>query len=218
MHELSVGSRADRPIISAIIPAYNEEKTIGEIVTLTLRHVDEVIVIDDGSIDNTGAIARGAGADVMRNQVNKGILVSLASGIKAANGDILVMLDADGQHDPEEIPILVEPIMKNEADLVLGRRPNILYFSERVISKLTGFKVNVTDASTGFRAILRNIASKMNLHGSCTCGTFILEAYALGARVTEVPITVRERIDGKRRIRTKHLKQILYVLYDLVRY
>jgi glycosyltransferase involved in cell wall biosynthesis len=215
---LRVGIRADTTSISAIIPAYNEEKTVGEIVSKTLCHVDEVIVIDDGSTDNTAAIARRAGANVIRNQINRGILVSLTRGFRASKGDILVTLDADGQHDPDEIPILVEPIMKDEADLVLGRRPELPYFSERVISKLTAFKVDVTDASTGFRAIRRSIASRMNLHGSCTCGTFVLEACALGAQVTEVPITVRERADEERRIRTSHLKQILYVLYDLLRY
>ena len=101
---------------------------------------------------------------------------------------------------------------------MLGSRPELPYFSERIISKLTGFKVDVTDAITGFGAIRRSIARRMNLHGSCTCETFVLEAYALGAKVTEVPITVRERTDDKRRIRTKHLKQMFYVLYDLLGY
>ena len=127
-------------------------------------------------------------------------------------------LDADGQHDPDEIPILLEPILGGRADLVLGRRPRLPHLSERVITRLTRLKVDVNDASTGFRAVRREFADRMLLHGSCTCGTFILEASSLGARIEEVPITVREREEGERRIQTRHFKQVLYVLYDLLRY
>lgn len=136
-----------------------------------LRFVDEVIVIDNGSIDNTSQKARDAGAIVIRNIVNQGVLTSLYYGFKSAHSDILVTLNADGQHDPDEVPILVKPILKNEADLVLGTRPNLSYLSERVITALTELKVEVNDASTGFRAISKSIAERMTLHGSCTCGT-----------------------------------------------
>lgn len=78
--------------------------------------------------------------------------------------------------------------------------------------------MNIHDASSGFRAVRRTIIEKMLLHGTCTCGTFILEAMSYGARVTEVPITVHERKEGKRRIKTKHLHQLFYVLFDLIRY
>jgi len=133
-------------------------------------------------------------------------------------GDVFVTLDADGQHDPKEIPKLVEPILSIDADLVLGRKPEFPHFSERIIAWLTRFMVDVRDASTEFKAIRRSVASRMKLHGSCACGTFILEANALGARVAEVPIAVRERAEGKRRIKTRHIKQILYVTYDIIRF
>lgn len=218
MHGSDAGGRIERPTISAVIPAYNEEKTVGEVVSKTLLHTDEVIVVDDGSTDDTHDVARNAGAEVVHNEENRGVLASLARGLKAARGDILVTLDADGQHNPDEIPTLLEPILGGRADLVLGRRPRLPHFSERVITGLTRLKVDINDASTGFRAIRREISERMNLHGSCTCGTFVLEAFSLGARIVEVPITVREREGGERRIQTRHFKQALYVLHDLLRY
>jgi glycosyltransferase involved in cell wall biosynthesis len=210
--------RGSRQTVSAVIPAYNEEETVGEVVARTLRHVDEVIVVDDGSTDDTSMVARNSGAVVVRNEANKGVLESLKMGFRSAGGEILVTLDADGQHDPDEIPGLLEPILDDRADLVLGARAELPHFSERVIARLTGLKVDVSDASTGFRAIRRNIVDGMELHGACTCGTFVLEAYSLGARIAEVPITVGERKGGKRRIKTRHFRQIFYVLYDLLRY
>jgi len=204
--------------ISAVIPAFNEEKTIGDIVSRSLRHVDEVLVIDDGSTDETGIIAEREGAKVIRNAENQGILNSLRRGFKAAKGDILVTLDADGQHDPDQIPVLVERIIADRSDLVLGKRAKLPHISERVIAKLTSLRVPVRDASTGFRAIRRNIAQNMSLYGSCTCGTFVLEAASIGARISEVDIDMKERQIGDRRIKTSHLKQIFTILYFLLRY
>ena len=218
MNAQGSSERDSRQTVSAVIPAYNEEETVGEVVARTLRHVDEVIVVDDGSTDDTSMVARNSGAVVVRNETNKGVLISLKMGFRLAGGEILVTLDADGQHDPDEIPGLLEPILDDRADLVLGARAELPHFSERVIARLTGLKAEVSDASTGFRAIRRNIVDGMALHGACTCGTFILEAQSLGARIAEVPITVRERKGGKRRIKTRHFRQIFYVLYDLFRY
>lgn len=218
MREPLFSEGAERPIISAVIPAFNEESTVGDVVSRALRHVDEVIVADDGSTDKTAVIAKASGAEVTRTDTNKGAIMALARGLRFASGDILVTLDADGQHDPDEIPKLVEPILNNRADLVLGRRPKIAYFSERLIAALTRFRVDVHDACTGYRAIAKKIIDCMYLHGSCTCGTFVLEAHSLGARVVEVPIAIDERRYGERRVKTRHIKQILYVLYDLLRY
>lgn len=218
MPDSGVDDDSSKLSISAIIPAYNEERTVGEIASRTLRYADEVFVIDNGSADDTVKMAREAGVNVLWNEENRGILFCLRRGFGFAMGDIFVTLDADGQHDPEEIPKLVEPILSDNADLVLGRRPELPHFSERIIAWLTRFMVDVRDASTGFRAIRRSVASRMKLHGSCACGTFILEANSLDARVAEVPIAVRERAEGKRRIKTRHIKQILYVTYDIIRF
>ena len=140
----------------------------------------------------------------------------MRTGFKAATGDVIVTLDADGQHPPEDIPRIIKPILENKADLVLGVREKIS-FSEKVITLLTSLKVRTSDASTGYRAIKREIAKKMKIQGKCTCGTFILEAARLGARISEVKIRVRPRKVGRTRIKKKHFVQTLIVLRELLR-
>lgn len=205
----------DHLTVSAVIPAYNEEKTIEAVVEGALRYVDEVIVVDDGSEDDTARIAEEAGARVLK-QRNAGVLRATERGLGEATGDVIVTLDADGQHDPSEIPRLVEPILRGDADLVMGVRPELPYLSERVLTWLTSMRVPIGDASTGFRAVRRGIAGEMRLHGACLCGTFVLEAHRRGARVTGVPVSIKER-EGERRIQTRHFRQSFTVLWDVIR-
>ena len=111
--------------VIAIIPAFNEEKTIGDVVSKTMRYTDEVIVIDDGSEDKTAEIAFRNGAKVYCHPINRGSGGAVGTGIRAAllnEADVIVTLDADEQHDPAEIPKLIEPIIKGEADAVIGSR------------------------------------------------------------------------------------------------
>lgn len=203
--------------VSAVIPAYFEESTIGEVVKMTLPFVDEVLVVDDGSTDETTKNAVESGARVVRLEKNTGYLQALQRGLREARGDIIVTLDADGQHVPSEIHKLIEPIIKGKADLVMGTRPSIPYFSEQILTWMTNLRVPVKDASTGFRAIKREIALKMNLHGKCTCGTFVLEAHHHGAQIKDVPITIKERQD-ERRLQSNHFSQFFIVLWDVLRY
>jgi glycosyltransferase involved in cell wall biosynthesis len=204
--------------ISAIIPAYSEEKTIGNIVKHTFSHVDEVIVVDDGSIDDTYFVALNAGAKVIRHPVNQGLLSAIKTGFSNAMGDIIVTLDADGQHDPSEIPLIIKPILDDIADMVIGVRPSFPYYSEKILTFLTNQIVDIDDACSGFRAVRREIVDKMELHGVCLCGTFILEGYHRKARIKGVPITIRERKNGERRIKSEHFKQFFIVLWDLLRF
>lgn len=206
---------ADETTVSAVIPAYNEEKTIEAVVKGALSHVDEVLVVDDGSTDDTARIAEEARAKVLKQQ-NAGVLKATELGLREATCDIIVTLDADGQHDPSEIPSLIEPILRGEADLVMGIRPELPYLSERILTSLTSIRVPIGDASTGFRAVRREIAREMSLHGACLCGTFVLEAHRHGARVAGVPISIKER-EGERRIQTRHLRQFFTVLWDVLR-
>jgi len=203
--------------VSAIIPAFNEEKTIASVVEKCLPYVNEVLVVSDGSTDDTVIKAREAGARIIEHEHNMGVMEATRRGIREAIGDILLTLDADGQHDPADIPRLIQPIINKEADLVMGARPYFPYFSERVLTWLTSLRVPVADASTGYRAIRREIAQRMKLYGVCTCGTFVLEAARLGARVTSVPISIHER-DGPRRIQTRHLYQFFIVLWHLIQF
>jgi len=210
--------RDSRPKVSAIIPAFNEEETISDVVMETLKYVDEVVVVDDGSWDDTGRLALEAGARVVRQARNMGVLEAFKRGVREAKGDIIVTLDADGQHSPSEIPRLLAPILNGEADMVLGVREELPHFSERVLTKLTGLRVKCSDVSTGFRAMKKSLAERMELHGTCLCGILQLEAHRLGGRIAEVPIRVKKRRGGgKRRIRTRHVRQFFYVLYYLMK-
>ena len=197
-------------VITAVIPAYNEAERIENVVLETVLFVDEVIVVDDGSQDETAEIARKAGATVIV-QAHRGYVAALKCGFRSARGDIVVTLDADGEHNPADIPEMTAPIEKGGADLVLGSRLFIPSISERIIGWLVKVRLPVRDHGTGFRALTRELAVTLDLRGMCTCGTLVLEAVSKGAAVTEVPITIRE-ITKKRKRKWIHIVQVFYVL------
>lgn len=109
--------------IAAVLPAYNEEDSIGSIVLLTKLYTDNIIVVDDASSDRTGEIAKKAGAEVITHQTNRGKSAALETGFKAAadlGADIIVTMSSSGHHNPADIPKLVAPIVKGNADIVNG--------------------------------------------------------------------------------------------------
>ena len=205
-----------KPRISVVIPAYDEAMSIGEVIANCKAFCDQIIVVDDGSTDDTYNVATKSGAEVVRSKKNLGITKAIQRGLEAADGDIIVTLDADGQHNPTDIPKLTKPITDEKADVVLGVRDEIPNYSEKVINALTGISVKCSDTGTGFRAIRASIAEKMKLHGKCLCGTFVLEAYRRRARIVEVPVKTKERIYGTRKVKTRHIQQFFYVLRDLI--
>lgn len=201
--------------ISVLIPAYNEAERIGSVLD-GLPAVEEVIVVDDASTDSTAQVARDAGATVIRHADNQGYIDSIQEGFEAATGDIVVTMDADGEHRPEDVSRLVEPIREDRADVVFGTREVIPRPSERFLNWLAGFSVDVSDTGTGFRALRRDIATELALETACTCGTFALEAKARGARLAEVPAPTAT-IEKPRSIAWGHVPQMGYVLYWLLR-
>lgn len=202
-------------LVSAVIPAYNEQERIARVLAEVRPLVDETIVVDDGSTDSTVELAQQNGARVLRRE-HGGYLQAIRAGFKAAAGDLIVTLDADGEHDPADIPRLLEPLLKDRADLVLGRRPRIARPSERLISRLVRLKVPVLDTGTGFRALRRSLALRLTFPGRCICGASVLEAQGLGARISEVPISLRSTAKP-RTWAWGHLHQLLVVLRLLSR-
>ncbi|MDP2947279.1 MAG: glycosyltransferase family 2 protein [Nanoarchaeota archaeon] len=203
------------------IPAYNEEKTIGKVVREIPRSIEgiddiKIIVVDDGSVDNTAAIAKAEGALVVSHAANEGLGATFSDGINKAllmGADIIVNIDADNQFDPAEIPNLIEPILKGRADMVTGSRfknaqkiPNmsdLKRFGNRffvwLINSLTGKKF--TDTQCGFRAYSREAALRLNLFGGFTyTQEVLLDLAGKDQKIEEVPIKVIYHSDRKSKI------------------
>jgi glycosyltransferase involved in cell wall biosynthesis len=197
-------------MILAVVPALNEETAIGSVVLRARQHVDAVMVVDDGSTDATGAIAALAGAEVIRHERNLGKGMALRHAFLRARdmeADSLVCLDGDGQHNPDEIPTLLAPILNGEADMVIGSRflgirsdiPRYRQAGQKVLTTLTN-KVSVTkvtDSQSGFRAFSKKAIGSIPLEedGIGIESSMQRSADDLGLRITEVPITCRYDIE-----------------------
>ena len=195
------------PHIIACIPAFNEAQSIGPIIRAAKKWASEVIVYDDGSKDNTKTISEEEGAKVLRNNRNKGYgfaIRFLLDYAKRSDCDIIVTIDADGQHDPSQIPRLIEPIMRGDAQVVLGSRflngsdtmkvPLYRSVGIKTITRLVQFAsyANLTDAQSGFRAYERTSLENLELveDGMAVSTEILIQAKQKGLKVTEVPITV----------------------------
>ncbi len=199
--------------LSILIPALNEEATIGQVIDnlpRTLAGVDtiDVIVVDDGSTDQTARIAREKGAIVIKHKKNGGVGRAFHSGMERSIKmaiDVMVTIDADGQFDPQEISKLIKPILDGEADMVTGSRfinkdyipknmPKLKKWGNHVMAKLiSGFtKQKFHDVACGFRAYDKEAMLNLNLFGKFTYTqeTFLELAYK-GLHIVEVPVTVQ---------------------------
>ena len=193
--------------VVSCIPAKDEAGTIAQVMLRTMKHVDKVFVCDDGSTDMTGEIAARLGAEVIRHEHNMGYGATIATLFERAireDPDVVVTLDADGQHDPDDIPRLVEPILKGEADIVVGSRfldaggdkaPKYRRYGVKVITGLSdrASHVDLADAQSGFRAYSRRSLpfvrpSEMGMGASTE---IFLKAHEAGLRVKEVPVKIK---------------------------
>lgn len=200
------GVRQDPYMASIIagIPAYNEEKTIAGVVLKAGYHVGRVLVCDDGSKDMTRMIARKNGADIVEHDTNMGYGVAMQTLFRKArelDADVMVTFDGDGQHDPDEIPTLVEPILEGRADIVtgsrfmIGSRRNIplyrkvgILFITLLTRIVSGY--SISDAQSGFRAYSRKALQELKLTelGWGSSAEVFFRSRDAGLRIVEVPV------------------------------
>lgn len=212
MAPLSKTGKQTNQKILAVIPCLNEGQFIGDIVTRARKYADEVIVIDDGSTDNTAEVAKKAGAKVIEHEVRQGAGAATRTAFEVAKGydaDVLVTLDGDGQHNPDEIPQVLAPILRGEADLVVGSRfcqtnvknvPKYRKFGINVITWLynLGSKVKLSDSQSCFRAHSRRLIEAANIteNGFGFSVQVLIQARKKNFVIREVPVSCIYHLQG----------------------
>jgi glycosyltransferase involved in cell wall biosynthesis len=188
--------------VAIVIPAHNEAGTIQAVVTAAAEF-GSPIVVDDGSSDHTDNLAGEAGAQVVRHNHNRGYDAALQSGFEKADAlgmDIVVTLDADGQHDPSIIAILVSPLESGEADLVIGVRASPPRLMERVFGAYTRRRYGVPDILCGAKAYAMGLFRHHGVFDSFgSIGTELaIASLQRGVRFDIVPVAINRRADQPR--------------------
>jgi glycosyltransferase involved in cell wall biosynthesis len=216
---MNPGMEGTPPRILVVIPAYLEERSIGELVrSLRARCPYDVLVVNDGSTDRTSEAAREAGATVLDLPCNLGIGGAVQTGFLYARDhgyDVVVRIDGDGQHEVEDIPKVLEPVLAGRADAVIGSRflgqaeyrgsiPRIfgIQHFRWLVNLFTGYRV--TDPTSGYFAINRRLIEFYSNHYPSDypeVDAYIL-MHRLGARALEVPVRMYDRAEGKSSITT----------------
>ena len=223
-----------KDFVSVIIPVFNEEATVGDIITRTKNTLEkmgvkhEVLVVDDGSDDMSADIALERKATVLRD-FHQGKGIALRSGFRHAKGEMVVTVDADGSHKPEEIPLVLRFLIENRADFVVGSRfansevnktkiPKINRTGNRLFNNLTGYLtgVKISDSQSGFRAIRTRLIKRMKLRsqGYEVESEMLIKALKMGARVAETPISFDQRTVGNSKL--DPLKDGARILYAII--
>ena len=201
------GETSSGPIIAAM-PLYNEEETIGTVVLKSLNHVDQVFCVDDGSYDSSARIAAKLGAKVHYHRSNRGYGAALKSIFKYAlesNAEALVILDSDGQHEPDDIPSLLEPIFSEQADFVIGSRfveggsgeemPAYRKLGVKLITATSNLTtdLSVRDTQSGFRAFSNRALKKIRFDqdGMESTLEMLEQCKEMELSVKEVPTVIR---------------------------
>lgn len=192
------------------IPVYDEERVISDIVKRSLQFVDQVVVCDDGSTDKTADMATTAGAHVIKHQKNTGkgsALKSLFQYAKQINADVVVTMDGDGQFLPEEMPRLIDPILKHQSDIVIGYRfdnttdmPSYRKIGNKLLDKVTNFasELPFRDTQSGFRSYSKKAIEsiKFTADGFGADSEILIDASRKGLNISEEKVTVLYDIGG----------------------
>jgi glycosyltransferase involved in cell wall biosynthesis len=207
--------QGNQPVLVVVLAAFDEAEAIGAVVRALPGEVEghrvEAVVVDDGSTDDTACVAAQAGALVVRHAVNRGQGAALRTGFTFARGrgaDVVVTMDADGQHRPEDLPALVRPIVEGDADYVQGSRFLGAYDDSgstrelgiRVLTLVVNAasRAGITDCANGFRAVRADRLGDLVLfEDRFSASEIIIEAARRRLRILEVPVHVRARTHGE---------------------
>jgi glycosyltransferase involved in cell wall biosynthesis len=209
--------------ISVVIPAYNEEKTIDEVLIRTYKTMEtiglpyEIIVVDDGSTDKTRMLAERHKVTTLTNGTNKGKGHALKTGLQHAIGNMVITMDADGSHQPEEIPHILKPLLSG-ADIVtgsrfLGRRENgsiraLNVFGNHLFNFLIWIltRKHITDSQTGFRGFKQHVLEEIEItsEGYDVETELTVKALRNGYMIKEEPITCQRRKEGNSHLKPLH--------------
>jgi glycosyltransferase involved in cell wall biosynthesis len=211
--------------ITVGIPAFNEEKNIAMVIIKLKKIADNIIVCNDGSTDSTEEIAKELGAIVINHEKNLGYgagIKSIFLKAKEINSELLVTLDADGQHDINDISKIVKPIQENKAEIVIGSRfleksknvPEYRKFGIKLITKVTNLSLSksLTDSQSGFRAYSNKVLEKLNLSdtGMGISTEILIKANNFNFRIGEVPITISYEGDTSSENPISHGTSVLF--------
>ena len=218
--------------VTIIIPTLNEEETIANVIEQCRAYGDEIIVVDGHSKDKTRDVAVSLNVKVITDN-NAGKGAALRQALSVATGDIVVFIDADGSHDPQDIPKLIQPIIEEKADHVTGSRilggSSELFGGFNEFLRLTGssfitecinwrFKVKLSDSQNGFRAIRREVANNLGLRENITTieQEMVMRTLKKGYVMAEVPSHEHRRVVGDSKIM---LRKVWFRYgYSLVKY
>ena len=227
-----VGTRVDKDLlISIIIPVYNEENTIKDIINRIPNHFQhEIIIVNDGSTDNSVQRIneiKNKNIVLLNHNKNVGYGAAILTGIKHANGDIIVTMDSDGQHNPEEIPNIIEPLLNDSADITIGSRylgkchfkiPLYIKIAEIIIKSFLWllFGQVIHNNQNGFRAFKRKclkIFDKLLYFGMGFTTEILFCSTFHGFKIKEIPITANFRKCGSSYVKKiKTMKSILSLM------
>jgi glycosyltransferase involved in cell wall biosynthesis len=185
-----------------LLPAYNEAQTIGRIISEARTYIESIIVIDDGSSDNTAQIAREQDVVVLRHEVNRGKGMALRTGFEYAlehGYEIIITMDSDGQHEPADIPRFLARLRENNADILIGARvlekrrmPLHRRLNNNLISKVGSWlcRQKIVDFQSGFRLIKSKVLQSITLETVRyeTESEFLIKAGRMGFRIETLPI------------------------------
>lgn len=213
---------------AVVIPAYNEELMIGDVINKCKEHVDDVIVVNDGSSDRTAETAEKAGAFVLSHGANKGYGQALIDGIKTAlerGHDVVITLDGDGQHNPDDIPKFLNAMKYFDADIVSGSRflGNFMAsqfhrrFGIKVLTAIPYFLcgLHMSDTQCGFRAYRKEVFEKVSLsdRGMGFSVELPIKAKQKGFSFMEVPVTVKYNNSVRLKSSFRHGLKVLFAIF-----